>query len=213
MCQPYQCYQQTEAADQITLNTYKIYRKPSRSNIASQLANMEDTPANRSHLMDLPNEILQLIIIRMARRDQVSFRRVCRHIYDLTIQVLYHSIVTQRRTAKDINSFIHSFVTRPQIIHFVQELTIDEVDPVAIRRLLSIPFPELKKLSIKQTDQWPRTVINETEKAALNGSIKRQPKLKDCEFSLHHASFVVVTNTSTSQSVSLLESPANELIL
>lgn len=95
----------------------------------------------------------------------------------------------------------------------MRELSVDELDPVAIRRLLSITSPELKKLSIKQIGLGARTVINKAEKAALNRSIKPQPKLEDCEFSLHYALLVIITNASILQFFSLLGPTDNDLIL
>lgn len=94
------------------------------------------------------------------------------------MQVLYRSISTKRRTAKDINSIIPSFITKPRVVKYVQELVLDELDPAAIRRLLSIYFPNLKNLAIIHTREGA-AAVPEKKKIIMNQSLKQQPMLKD----------------------------------
>lgn len=149
------------------------------SSLMEQFQQSEETrPSRSTGLLDLPPEIFQWMVNKMGRRDRASLLRVCKETYAFTAEPLYRRTYTKRGTASDISALPEFFTRRPDLIRYIKVMVIDEYDEAAMRRLLSISFPNLQSILMQHDGDVEKT-MSEEDKVLQNERIVLQPKFKN----------------------------------
>ena len=77
------------------------------------------------------------------------------------------------------------FTFRPTLIEHLRELELGHFDPIAIRMLFAIEFPNLTTFAMRTVQEGLLGEMADEEKtASMNGELRAQPMLRDCMCSL-----------------------------
>ena len=159
-----------------------------KAHASSQKPKMDlyDTPApcapsNGSlTLMDLPLEILDMIVQGMSVYDMSNMAVTGQEVRAYIEPHLYRNIYTKTKSFEDTGGLVALLQKRPEIASMIRCLNLDEFHPRDTRRLLAITMLNLTVIRIQHYGHITQT-ITAREKRRLNRGIRPQPALRGRE--------------------------------
>lgn len=141
----------------------------------------EDATAPKLSLLDLPPEVLDLIVKDIKIHDMAVLARTNKSVRAYIEPRLYDKIYTRINTGNDTAGLVRLLHNRPDIIPLIKTLVLDEYHPCHTRHLLAIKMPNLWCLLIQQEDDSFKLGLGDRRMRKLNRSLTEQPKLINCE--------------------------------
>ena len=132
-------------------------------------------------ILDLPKDVLDLIVERIAIRDMATLARVSKNIRTYIEPHLYMTVYSKTRTSHDVGGLVNLLQRRRRLIPFIKHLILDEFHPRETRRLLSIEMPNLQELLIQHMHGGIPQLVKAREINRLNRKVCPQPALWNCK--------------------------------
>ena len=131
----------------------------------------------RTTILDLPKDVLDLIVEEIPIRDMATLARVSKNFRVYIEPHLYRTVYSRIRTPHDIAGLVSLLQRRRRLIPYIQLLILDEFHPRETRRLLSIQMPNLHGLMIYHVNGGIPQLVKGREIRRLNRKICQQPAL------------------------------------
>ena len=109
----------------------------------------KDVTASQLSLLDLPAEVLDLIVKEIEIHDMAVLARTSKSIRVYIEPHLYDKIYTRINTQQNTASLVRLLRNRPDIVSLIKTHVLDEYHPCHTRQLLAIKMPNLWCLLIQ----------------------------------------------------------------
>ena len=131
-------------------------------------------------LMDLPLEILNMIVPKLSVQDMWSMAITGQGIRAYIEPHLYRNVYTKINSSQDTRCLVNLLQKRPEIASMIRCLNLDEFHPRETRRLLSITMSNLAIIRINHKGNVGQT-MTAREKRYWNRGVRPQSALRKRE--------------------------------